>query len=74
MISLEPFDKWGLDFVGPVYPSLVHKRYILVCIDYLTKWDEVKAIKVSTEQKVVEFLQESIFSIFGYPREIVRDH
>jgi transposase InsO family protein len=39
----------------------------------LTKWVEVKAMKVATEKKVVEFLQENIFSRFGLPREIVID-
>jgi transposase InsO family protein len=39
----------------------------------LTKWVEVKEMKDATEKRVVEFLQESIFSRFGYPREIVTD-
>jgi len=36
-ISLSSFDKWGLDFVGPISPSSNNKEYILVCTDYLTK-------------------------------------
>jgi hypothetical protein len=70
-ISLEPFDKWGMEFIGPIDPPSRKKRNILVCTDYLTKWAEVKAMKDSTEQNVVAFLQECIFSRFGYPREIV---
>lgn len=37
-IDLEPFKKWGIDFVGPVDPPSRGKQYILVCMDYVTKW------------------------------------
>jgi hypothetical protein len=47
-VSLEPFDKWGMDFIGPIHPSSGHKKKILVCTDYLTKWDEVKDMKDAT--------------------------
>jgi hypothetical protein len=63
-ISLEPFEKWGMDFIGPIDPYSRKKKHIIVCIDYLTKWAGVKAMKDAIEQRVVEFLQEGIFSIF----------
>jgi len=44
-----------------------------VCIDYLTKWAETKAIKATTEEKVVEFLRENVFYKFGYTRELIID-
>jgi len=44
-----------------------------VCIDYLTKWAETKAIKAETEEKVADFLRENIFYKFRYPRELVID-
>ena len=46
------------------------KNYIIVCTDYLTKWVETKAIKATTEEKVVEFLRENVFFKFEYPREL----
>eukprot|EP00253_Pinus_taeda_P014619 PITA_14619 len=70
-VTLEPFEKWGMDFVGPINPPSRQKSYIIVCTDYLTKWAETKAIKAATEEKVVEFLRENIFYKFGYPRELV---
>ena len=39
----------------------------------MTKWDETKAIKVATKEKVAEFLRENVFYKFGYPRELVTD-
>jgi len=69
-LSLEPFDKWGLDFVGLIDPPSNQKGYIIVCTDYLKKWAEVKEIKTAIEDKVAHFLRDNIFSIFGVPREI----
>ena len=37
-LSIEPFEKWGLDFIGPINPPSKNKEHILVCIDYVTKW------------------------------------
>jgi hypothetical protein len=68
---LEPFDKWGMEFIGPIDPPSGKKRNILICTNYLTKWAEVKAMKDAIEQNVVAFFQECIFSRFGCPREIV---
>jgi len=48
-VSLEPFYKWGMDFIGPINPPSVQKRHILVCTTYLTKWVEVKDMKGDIE-------------------------
>eukprot|EP00253_Pinus_taeda_P024978 PITA_24978 len=69
-VTFEPFEKWGMDFVIHVNPPSKHKPYIIVCTDYLTKWEKTKAIKVATKEKVAEFLRENIFYKFGYPREL----
>jgi len=45
----------------------------LVCIDYVTKWVEAKALPFANEKSVVNFLFEDIFTRFGVPREIVTD-
>ena len=70
-VIFEPFDKWGIDFIRPINPPSNKKQHIIVCTDYLTKWAETKAIKITTEEKVAEFLRENIFYKFGYPRELV---
>ena len=75
-VALEPFDKWGMDFVGPIDPPSKLKKYIIVCTDYLTKWAETKAVKVETEVKVAEFIRDNVFYKFGYPYEysLIREH
>ena len=70
-VMIEPFEKWALDFVGPISLMSRKKKYILVCTDYVTKWVEAKAIFRATKKPVVEFMYEEIFTQFGVPREIV---
>ena len=43
-IVIEPFEKWALDFVGPINPSSQKKEYILVYTDYVSKWVKARAL------------------------------
>ena len=72
-VTFKTFDKWGMDFNGPIDPPSKQKKYIIVCTDYLTKWAETEVIKAATKKKVVELLRENVFYKFGYPRELVID-
>ena len=50
----------ALDFLGPISPMSHKKKYILICIDYVTKWVEAKALFRAMEKSVVEFINEEI--------------
>nr|GEY66037.1 reverse transcriptase domain-containing protein [Tanacetum cinerariifolium] len=67
----EFFDVWGIDFMGP-FPSSIGNKYILVVVDYLSKWVEAKALPNNDARVVVKFLK-SLFSWFGTPKEIISD-
>nr|GEZ82687.1 reverse transcriptase domain-containing protein [Tanacetum cinerariifolium] len=67
----EIFDVWGIDFRGP-FPSSKGNKYILVSIDYLSKWVEAKALPTNDARVVVKFLK-SLFSRFGTPKAIISD-
>ncbi|GKB91982.1 reverse transcriptase domain-containing protein [Tanacetum coccineum] len=67
----EIFDLWGIDFIGP-FPSSRGNKYILVAVDYLSKWVEAKALPTNDARVVVKFLK-SLFSQFGAPRAIISD-
>nr|GFA60409.1 reverse transcriptase domain-containing protein [Tanacetum cinerariifolium] len=67
----EIFDVWGFDFMGP-FPSLRGNKYILVVVDYLSKWFEAKALPTNDTRVVCKFLK-SLFSRFGTPRAIISD-
>jgi hypothetical protein len=64
----------GLGFCGTNLSFITKKRYILVCTDYVTKWVEEKSLRSASEESVIDFLYEDIFTRFGIPREIVTDN
>nr|GEZ53475.1 reverse transcriptase domain-containing protein [Tanacetum cinerariifolium] len=65
------FDVWGIEFMGP-FPSSKGNKYILVAVDYLSKWVEAKALPTNDARVVVRFLK-SLFSRFGTPKAIISD-
>ncbi|GKA80118.1 reverse transcriptase domain-containing protein [Tanacetum coccineum] len=65
------FDVWGIDFIGPFLSSQGNK-YILVAVDYLSKWVEAKALPTNDARVVVKFLK-SLFARFRTPRAIISD-
>nr|GEV28101.1 copia protein [Tanacetum cinerariifolium] len=67
----EIFDVWGIDFMGP-FPSSRGNKYILVAVDYFSKWVEAKALTTNDARVVCKFLK-SLFAIFGVPRAIISD-
>nr|GFB20315.1 reverse transcriptase domain-containing protein [Tanacetum cinerariifolium] len=67
----EIFDMWGIDFIGP-FPSSKGNKYILVAVDYLSKWVEGKALPTNDARVVVKFLK-SLFCRFGTPKAIISD-
>ena len=75
ILALAPFEKWGIDFVGPINPSNRHgrHRYILIATDYATKWAEAEATKTNDKVIVAKFLRENIMARFGCPKELVSD-
>ncbi|GJZ72986.1 reverse transcriptase domain-containing protein [Tanacetum coccineum] len=67
----EIFDVWGSNFMGP-FPSSRGNKYILVAVDYLSKWVEAKALPTNDARVVVRFLK-SLFARFGTPHAIIND-
>lgn len=72
ILIVEIFYVWGIDFMGPFPPSF-RCEYILVAVDYVSKWVEVVATETNDHKVVVKFVQVNIFSRFGTPRAIIND-
>jgi hypothetical protein len=68
---LTPFEKWGVDLMGPLPMTRRGHRFIVVATYYLTKFSEVHALKSSMKQEIAQFLYERVFTRFGSPLEIV---
>src|SRR5436189_3819880 len=69
----KPFERIGIDFVGPLNRTKKGNRYILVVTDYLTKWPEAKAMKEATAENVVQFIYKRIICRHGCPKIILLD-
>ena len=61
IMEVEVFDCWGIDFIGP-FPSLAGNEYILVVVDYVSKWVEAMATARNDAKTVVKFIKKNIFS------------
>ena len=68
-VTLQAFDKWAIDFVGPINPpgKQTGARYIVTATDYLTKWVEVAPMKDCSTATVAQFIFENILTRFGCP-------
>ncbi|XP_073131632.1 uncharacterized protein [Henckelia pumila] len=72
IMIIEIFDSWGIDFMGPFSLSFGF-TYILVAVDYVSKWIEAIACRTNDHKVVIKFLKKNIFSRFGIPRAIISD-
>ncbi|CAN6554875.1 unnamed protein product [Malus baccata var. baccata] len=72
ILNVEIFDVWGIDFMGP-FPSSYGFTYILLAVDYVSKWVEAKATRTNDSKVVADFIRTNIFARFGMPRVIISD-
>ncbi|CAN6547374.1 unnamed protein product [Malus baccata var. baccata] len=72
IFSVEIFDVWGIDFMGP-FPSSHGFLYILLVVDYVSKWVEAKATRTNDSRVVADFVKTNIFARFGMPRVLISD-
>ncbi|CAN6718922.1 unnamed protein product [Malus baccata var. baccata] len=72
ILVVEIFDVWGIDFMGP-FPTSFGFTYILLAVDYVSKWVEAKATRTNDSRVVADFVKSNIFSRFGMPRVLISD-
>ena len=74
-VMLQAFDKWAIDFVGPINPLGKRKgsRYIITTTDYLTRWAEAELVKDCSATTWAQFIFENILTRFGCPRILMSD-
>ena len=71
MVTPWPFHTWGLNLMGPVNPPSREYIWILVAIDYFTKWVETVPLRKAIRGAVANFIKENIIVRFGVPHRII---
>ncbi|XP_050117637.1 uncharacterized protein LOC126595360 [Malus sylvestris] len=72
ILEVELFDVWGIDFMGP-FPTSHGYLYIIVAVEYVSKWVEAIPTRTNDHKVVLSFLKEHIFTRFGTPRALISD-
>ena len=72
ILVCEIFEVWGIDFMGP-FPVSFGNSYILLAVDYVSKWVEARATRTNDSKVVAGFVKSNIFARFGIPRAIISD-
>ncbi|CAA7054035.1 unnamed protein product [Microthlaspi erraticum] len=73
ILEVEVFDVWGIDFMGPFEPPSHGNRYILVAVDYVSKWVEAIASPTNDAKVVLKLFKSIIFPRYGVPRVVISD-
>jgi transposase InsO family protein len=74
-LTLQAFEKWAIDFVGPINPPGKHigSRYIITVTEYLTRWDEARAVRDCSATTVARFKFYEIITTFRCPKILMSD-
>ena len=67
------FDRWGVDIVGPLPVTQNGNRYIIVAVDYFSRWPEAQPLKEANANTVANFLYREIICRFGAPQVLQSD-
>nr|GEW00694.1 reverse transcriptase domain-containing protein [Tanacetum cinerariifolium] len=69
-----PFYKWGIDIAGPFLEGPGKVKFMILAMDYFTKWIKAKAVAAITDGQVKKFVWDNIVCRFGIPGEIISDN
>lgn len=69
-----PFTQWGMDLLGPFSTAQGGKKWLIVAIDYFSKWIEAEGLATITGNNVRQFIWKNLLARYGLPRCMVFDH
>nr|KYP32931.1 Pol polyprotein [Cajanus cajan] len=69
-----PFAQWGIDILGPFPPVKGQLKFLLVAIDYFTKWIEACPLAKITTENIRKFTWKRIICRFGIPHSLVTNN
>ena len=68
------FVQWGLNILGPFPRAIGNRRFVLVAVDYFTKWAEAEALANIRDVDVKKFMWKNIVTKFGVPDSLISDN
>ncbi|GFZ06762.1 hypothetical protein Acr_18g0009320 [Actinidia rufa] len=71
MSSPWPFAQWGIDILGPLPRAPLQRKFLIVAIDYFTKWIEAQPLAKITEKNTRDFIWKHLVCRFGIPKVII---
>ena len=74
MTSPWPFAVWGIDLIGSLPTGTGGVKYVVVAVDYFTKWVEAEPLSTITSKRMVQFCYKNIVCRYGIPNKIVSDN
>jgi transposase InsO family protein len=66
--------RWGLDLLGPLPPAQGNLKYVVVAVEYFSKWIEAKPLATITLVTVQKFFWQNIVCRFGVSKAITMDN
>ncbi|CAJ2668042.1 unnamed protein product [Trifolium pratense] len=69
-----PFSWWGMDLLGPFPTAAGQNKYLIVAVDYFTKWIEAEPLANITTFNVLRFFKRNILARFGIPQVVITDN
>jgi transposase InsO family protein len=74
-LTLQAFEKWSIDFIGPINPPRKHigARYIITATEYLTRWAEARVVKDCSATTTACFIFDNIITSFGCQKILMSD-
>ncbi|XP_012836532.1 PREDICTED: uncharacterized protein LOC105957150 [Erythranthe guttata] len=69
-----PFAQWGIDIVGPMPLAKGQRKFLIVAVDYFSKWVEAVAVARITDTEVMKFIWQNICCRYGLPRDLISDN
>nr|KYP58883.1 Retrovirus-related Pol polyprotein from transposon opus [Cajanus cajan] len=74
LISPWPFNKWGIDILGPFPMAVRQLKFLIVAVDYFSKWIEAEPVATISAERVRTFLWKNIICRYGIPQVLVSDN
>lgn len=68
-----PFSQWGVDLIGPLPKEQGGVAYVIVVVDYFTKWVETEALNNITEKNTTDFIWRNIVCRYEIPHTLITD-